>query len=317
MNRFQNILAAIDSESSNNIIVSRAATLAKQNGARLKLVGVVRELGWLSRFAKSQQKEVESRLHDELEATLQGFAKSIQFEDVDVSTAVLKGKSSFEIVREVLRDDHDLVVKLAKGNRGSYGFFGTTGMRLLRTCPCPVWLINPETNEHQKRVVAAVDPSSDDSLHVELNRTILDLATSLRDQRHCQLDIVHAWNLYGESLLRSHVEEREFQDLMTQSLGEAEDGLDQLLRPYGMDHDSDNVHLLHGDAGLKIPEFVDQNKTSLLVMGTVARSGIAGAVMGNTAEMTLGKIQCSTLAIKPSGFVSPIQLESKLAAESR
>jgi nucleotide-binding universal stress UspA family protein len=32
--------------------------------------------------------------------------------------------------------------------------------------------------------------------------------------------------------------------------------------------------------------------------------------MGNTAEMILTQIDCSVLAIKPEGFVSPVTLES-------
>lgn len=41
-------------------------------------------------------------------------------------------------------------------------------------------------------------------------------------------------------------------------------------------------------------------------MGTVARSGLAGFVMGNTAERVLQRLRGSVLAIKPPGFVSPV-----------
>ena len=47
----------------------------------------------------------------------------------------------------------------------------------------------------------------------------------------------------------------------------------------------------------------------LVVMGTVARTGVPGFIMGNTAEMILNQIDCSVLAIKPSGFVTPVTLE--------
>jgi nucleotide-binding universal stress UspA family protein len=40
----------------------------------------------------------------------------------------------------------------------------------------------------------------------------------------------------------------------------------------------------------------------IVVMGTVARSGIAGAVMGNTAERVLRRLRGSVLAIKPGAF---------------
>ena len=43
-------------------------------------------------------------------------------------------------------------------------------------------------------------------------------------------------------------------------------------------------------------------------MGTVARTGIAGFVMGNTAEMVLRQLRGSVLAVKPPGFVTPVTL---------
>jgi nucleotide-binding universal stress UspA family protein len=41
-------------------------------------------------------------------------------------------------------------------------------------------------------------------------------------------------------------------------------------------------------------------------MGTVARTGVRGFIMGNTAETVLEQIDCSVLAIKPQGFVTPV-----------
>jgi nucleotide-binding universal stress UspA family protein len=45
-------------------------------------------------------------------------------------------------------------------------------------------------------------------------------------------------------------------------------------------------------------------------MGTVARTGIRGFFMGNTAETILEQLNCSVLAIKPPGFVTPVGLDN-------
>jgi len=42
-------------------------------------------------------------------------------------------------------------------------------------------------------------------------------------------------------------------------------------------------------------------------MGTVARTGILGCLMGNTAENIVVELKCSLLALKPGGFVSPVK----------
>jgi hypothetical protein len=41
-------------------------------------------------------------------------------------------------------------------------------------------------------------------------------------------------------------------------------------------------------------------------MGTLARSGIPGYIIGNTAERVLVGVDRSVLAVKPEGFVSPV-----------
>jgi nucleotide-binding universal stress UspA family protein len=41
-------------------------------------------------------------------------------------------------------------------------------------------------------------------------------------------------------------------------------------------------------------------------MGTLARTGMPGVVIGNTAERILDDVTCSVIAVKPPGFVSPV-----------
>jgi nucleotide-binding universal stress UspA family protein len=52
-----------------------------------------------------------------------------------------------------------------------------------------------------------------------------------------------------------------------------------------------------------------EEQIDLIVMGTVGRSGISGLFIGNTAEKVLQKVDCSVLAVKPEGFVSPVKLD--------
>jgi len=47
----------------------------------------------------------------------------------------------------------------------------------------------------------------------------------------------------------------------------------------------------------------------LVVMGTIARGGIAGMLVGNTAERLLQRLDCSLLTVKPADFVCPVELD--------
>jgi nucleotide-binding universal stress UspA family protein len=64
-----------------------------------------------------------------------------------------------------------------------------------------------------------------------------------------------------------------------------------------------------GEPEAVIPQFVVDEGIDLVVMGTVARRGIPGLLIGNTAERILRKLPCSVLAVKPDGFVSPVSLD--------
>jgi nucleotide-binding universal stress UspA family protein len=46
-------------------------------------------------------------------------------------------------------------------------------------------------------------------------------------------------------------------------------------------------------------------------MGTVCHTGVAGLIIGNTAEKVLNKVDCSVLTVKPEGFVTPVTLEDR------
>lgn len=52
-------------------------------------------------------------------------------------------------------------------------------------------------------------------------------------------------------------------------------------------------------------------------MGRVARTGLSGLFMGNTAETVLRSVDCSVLALKPDGFVSPVRLSLDSGTELR
>ena len=46
-------------------------------------------------------------------------------------------------------------------------------------------------------------------------------------------------------------------------------------------------------------------------MGTVARLGVPGFIMGGTAEETLHQLHCAVVGIKPEGFISPITIDEE------
>jgi nucleotide-binding universal stress UspA family protein len=44
-------------------------------------------------------------------------------------------------------------------------------------------------------------------------------------------------------------------------------------------------------------------------MGTISRGGVAGLLLGNTAERLLSRLDVSLLALKPADFVCPVTFD--------
>ena len=65
-------------------------------------------------------------------------------------------------------------------------------------------------------------------------------------------------------------------------------------------------HLVKGKPHTAISRFVKNNDVDLLVMGSVARSGLPGFFVGNTAEKILEHVDCSVLVLKPAGWKTPV-----------
>ena len=309
MNTFKNILVQVESHDESHRALETATRLAMANGARLKLVDVIPDFGWPARLVMSGYERMIESLTSAKGDHLKKLAKAAADLGIDVSVKLLEGRSSVGIIREVLRDGHDLVIRSSRGTKSrSATFFGTTSKRLLRKCPCPVLLVKAGSVSDCRRVVAAVDATPADDAHAVLNKTILQLAESMCGEAECVIDVVHAWDIYGESILKEHMRTEEFEELQRRTEAETERLVDELIKPFGMGVGQANVHVIHGDPASVIPQFIKTTAADLLVLGTIARTGISGLLMGNTAEQILNGVECSVLAVKPPGFVSPVHL---------
>ena len=101
------------------------------------------------------------------------------------------------------------------------------------------------------------------------------------------------------------MDQNEFAAMMKANRDRIATRLDEFLKRHYSSVDAKNVRLFKGEASDVISEFVRKNNVDLVVLGTVAQSGMSGVIMGNTAEKILDRVECSVLAIKPSTFVCP------------
>lgn len=306
MRKFENILAAVDTRHSNTVVLDQAAELARRFGSRITLVDVLPDFPWLIDATMPDVEDVRRRLGEQKLVRLKQLAKPLQESGLNVTPHVLYGQSSVELTKQVVKNRHDLLIRLAKGyDSARKGSYGGTAQRLLRQCPCAVWLLTADADPHPQRIVAAVNTSSDDPIDAQLNNAVVDAACSIGEQFQSQISVVHVWAMWDDKHLLPHLGRQQLEDFRKATEDQTRDLFQQFVESKTS---TVRPELLHGDTAESIASFVDEHESDLLVMGTVARSWLAGALVGNTAERILNQLHCSLLALKPDSFQSTWKL---------
>ncbi|MEP4682574.1 MAG: universal stress protein, partial [Rhodopirellula bahusiensis] len=234
MKDFQNILVYAGTEQPETS-VSKATELALANSARLTLMDVVKPipqaLGMLTGVAKPQ--EIESLVAADRRRRLLNIAADYSDTGLSMDVVVVIGDPATEITRQVIDYQHDLVLKTADGFSTAGRLFGSVAKSLLRLCPCPVWLLKPKMHGEFDQVLVAIDVDSNDAEHIQLNRTMLELAYSiaLRDKAH--LHLVAAWHIWMEESVRRHAGNDAVDDIRREHEAKVHKALDELMQaPY-------------------------------------------------------------------------------------
>lgn len=307
MKSFKNISLVYNCDAST---LERAATLTKENRAKLTIVFPVKDLPKESSPLSFGDKSIDlaQLVLNEYQSMLADAAKSVKSLGVRPATKVLVGDPAMEITRDVIEHSRDLVIMTAEGKGGlKERLFGSTSLHLMRKCPVPLLVVKPSRENRFHRILAAIDPEITGDARDTLNATILELSLSLSVREEAELHVVHAWSMFGESLLRGRgvgFYAGEVDRMVCEAEEKRRRTLQSLLDKHALS--KCELHLIKGDAAEVIPHLVTELGVDLLVMGTVCRTGIPGFIIGNTAERVLDVVDCSVLVLKPEGFVSPV-----------
>jgi universal stress protein E len=324
MKRFKNILCVVEPESPCEYVLDRAVSLAENNQAKLTVVDVTEKVP--AAVGKIKGGPSSSELQEAMvNSYAQGLASLVEpFQKrIDIETRVLMGISFLAITREVIRCGYDLIIKMPETEDWLDRLFSSDDMHLFRKCPCPVWIIKPRVKKPFRRILAAIDVgetfSSAEQQQLVTNQQILEMASSLALSDFSELHVVHVWDSIGEIAMcgpfMDTPEEKitaYTEQIRMQRKKNMEKLIDGVFQKYGEDSESYlniQTHLIKGIARKEIPVLAKKIDADLIVMGTVARTGIHGLVMGNTAETIINQINCSVLAIKPPNFITPVTLE--------
>jgi universal stress protein E len=306
MKRFRNILAAVDLASRDKLVcaelsapnrevVRQAIALAAEFGAKLCFYTALDVSGDNQRLI-AQQRGVTGSFFDQAYQILSSLAEEAASRNVKTEIVVGLGSSWERLIERAKEFPHDLVIAGTR-DRGPIArlLFGSTAMKLLRYCPCPVWIAKPPTDDGRMCILAAHDLT-------DVGHRALELAASFATLTKGQLLIFHAFEtMPRHGLVGSDVEAAESQ-LRTNA---AHDALrDSIAR---LDHCPPfELIIRKGSPDSELLLLVQQRAVDILFMGTRSRTGLGAMFIGNTAERLLPELNCSVIAIKPDGAMSTV-----------
>lgn len=306
MQRFNNILVLFDRATGSREALDRAAEMAARDGARLRLLVCLTEFDRADTRGKLQEIVIRG-----LHAHFHTLLEPLRERGIAACVEVVVGRPFVQAIRMALRHNHDLLVKTAE-HAGHHGFpFGSTDLHLLRKCPRPVWLFRKRPVPAAGAVLAALSPAAPGSEGEALNRKILALAAAMASQHRWALHVAQAWVPPDPVLLRGlgwkgDLEKGTLRQELDRQREQTAARFDAVLDRMAGQELEVRRHFVDGIAAEVLVRLIDAHAIELLVMATVTRAGVPGLLIGETAEDVLRRIDCSVLAVKPDGFVSPV-----------
>ncbi len=234
----------------------------------------------------------------EVVTTLESFVTEMGAIGVRAHLSFTPDPAWVALIRGVHRGDGDAVMVSKRAGFASDGRrLGTVALKLLRKCPAPVWVVHPEYGLVYETVLAATDltPVGDRAVRC---------AAWVSRIFGARLHVVHAYQIpFSVQLASSRESEEEHRAEIQRIESRAREHIRAAL---GTAEEDAELHVGCTSPSHAIAEAVRRLSPDLLVMGTLSRTGIAGLLVGNTAERILPELDCSLLTIKPDDFVSPV-----------
>lgn len=247
---------------------------------------------------------VEEKINKWLSATYGVEPSEIHF--------INKDPVAIEVIKEVIKNRYDVLVKEVVFNNDQKNY-DSMAMTFLRKAPCEVMLLSQDdfAADEEPSIIIAIDAFAETAEGQDLNIQLLKKGLLLAHMYDASLEILSCWDFEYESFLRNSpfakLPENAVDSMIIEKENDHEAKLDNIIKNAGLSpEDFMNVTVLRGNPKEIIPDYALSNAADLIVMGTVARTGIPGFIIGNTAETILGRLTTSIYAMKPRGFRSPI-----------
>ena len=307
MEKYQHILAVIDHNSEDQKALKRAIELADKSGATITAFLSIFDFSYeMTTMLSSEEREtMRSSVINSRTSWVDSLVKALNKNQMNIDIKVIWHNRPFEaIINQVVHKHFDLVVKSThEHDKLKSVIFTPTDWHLLRKCPCPVLLVKDHLWPKNGNILAAVDIASDDEEHLALNNKITEEAINLAKLIDAN---VHLVNSFPGTPVNIAVEIPEFNALEYNETMKKHHVKAMATHAEKYHIAQAQTHVVEGLTENVIDELSTELDAELVILGTVGRTGLSAALIGNTAEHVIDRLNCDVMALKPEGYTSPL-----------
>lgn len=311
MANYQNMLVVIDPNQDDQPALRRAVYLHHCIGGKIKALLPIYEFSYEITTLLSPDERIAMRegMISQRTAWIKEQAQAYIDAGVPIEIKVVWHHRPFEaIIQEVINARHDLVLKMAHqyGRLGAV-LFTPTDWHLLRKCPCPVWIVKDQPWPEGGKALVAVNLTSEEPHHDALNEKLLSETLQLAEK--VNKTEVHLVGAYPVTPINIAIELPDFDPSSYNNAirGQHLIAMKALRQKFAINEN--RTHVEKGLAEDVIPSLATSLDAGIVVLGTVGRTGLSAAFLGNTAEQVIDSLRCDLLVIKPDNDQSPMAVD--------
>lgn len=309
MSIYSNILVCADINRNEQPALQRAVQLAAQSSSRsaITIFLAIYDFSYdmTSMLSVDERDAMRRGVIHQREQWLEKVSADYVNDNVDLTIKVVWHNRPYEaIIAQVFSGEHDIIIKATRKHDVLESvIFTPTDWHLLRKCPAPVLLVKSADWPQDATIIASVHVGSESDTHKGLNDCMVEQLQDLSERMNAEAFLVNAYPITPANIT---IELPEF-DPTTYSDAVRDHHLmsmKALRQKHGIDEEQTRV-----EQGLPedvIPDVAKKLNAAMVILGTTGRTGLSAVFIGNTAEHVIDKIDCDVLALKPSGFISPL-----------
>lgn len=303
MEKYKNLLVVIDPSQESQKALARAVELARKNNAQITAFLSIFDFSYeMTTMLSSEEREsMRGSVINSRSQWIHEIIESMDTQDLNINVKVVWHNRPFEaIIDQVDTFGYDLVIKgTHEHDKLKAVIFTPTDWHILRKCPCPVLLVKDHLWPENGNILAAINVGSDEEEHAALNNKITEEALNLAQIIHANANLV---NSFPGTPVNIAIEIPEFNaaEYNDNVKNHHINSMQKHAQKFGIDEQ--HTFVKEGLPEDVIEAMAEELDAELVILGTVGRTGISAALIGNTAEHVIDRLNCDVLALKPDGF---------------